>query len=120
MRRLFALSASALLLVGLLVGPSFAQSQEPEIVIVEVDLSRFDEDGLTTIVAEIRNIDDLDTSQIVVAEEGVVFADSEITVQTIEESSVEVGVVLAIDISGSMRGEPLEAAKASSSAPCSA
>ena len=112
MRRLLALSASALLLVGLLAGPSLAQSQDPEIVIVEVDLSRFDEDGLTTIVAEIRNIEDLDTSKIVVAEEGVVFANSDVSVQTIEESSVEVGVVLAIDVSGSMVGAPLEAAKA--------
>ena len=46
------------------------------------------------------------------AEEGVVFDTSEVTIESIGETNVEVGVVLAIDVSGSMQGAPIEAAKA--------
>lgn len=101
-----------IVLTGLLAIPSLAQSDEPQVVIVDVDTSRYDENGLTTIVAEIRNVEDVDLSQIVVAEEGVVFDPNTVTVASIGETNVEVGVVLAIDVSGSMEGAPIEAAKA--------
>ncbi len=112
MRRLVALLASVFLLTGLLALPGGAQSDEPQVVIVDVDTSRYDEDGLTTIVAEIRNVAEVDLSQIVLAEEGVVFDTSEVTIESIGETNVEVGVVLAIDVSGSMEGAPIDAAKA--------
>jgi tight adherence protein B len=107
-----ALLLGAMVLTGLPAVPGLAQSDEPQVVIVEVDTSRYDEDGLTTIVAEIRNVEDVDLSQIVVAEEGVVFDPGTVTVASIGETNVEVGVVLAIDVSGSMVGAPMEAAKA--------
>ena len=107
-----ALLLGAMVLTGLPAVPGLAQSDEPQVVIVEVDTSRYDEDGLTTIVAEIRNVEDVDLSQVVVAEEGVVFDPSTVTVASIGETNVEVGVVLAIDVSGSMAGAPMEAAKA--------
>lgn len=107
-----ALCLGAMILTGLLAVPALAQADEPQVVIVDVDTSRYDEDGLTTIVAEIRNVEDVDLTQIVVAEEGVVFDPNTVTVASIGETNVEVGVVLAIDVSGSMEGAPIEAAKA--------
>ena len=92
--------------------PAFAQTGDEGVVIVEVDTSQYDEDGTTTIVVEVRNVDELDLSQITVSEEGVVFSPDQLTINSIEESRVEVGVVLAIDVSGSMEGAPIEAAKA--------
>lgn len=112
MRRWLALIATVLLTAGLVAAPVAAQSDDPQVVIVDVDTSRYDEDGLTTIVAEIRNVELVDLGQIVLAEEGVVFDSSEVTIESIGETSVEVGVVLAIDVSGSMEGAPIEAAKA--------
>lgn len=93
-----------------LAAPAGAQAGEPEVVIVEVDTTRYTDDGQVTLVAELRNLEAFDPDALVITENGVVVND--FTVDTIEQSIVEVGVVLAIDISGSMIGEPLEAAQA--------
>lgn len=100
----------SLVLIGSLASPVLAQTAASEVVIVDVDTARYDDDGQVTMVVEVRNVDGFDPSELVVTEDGSVISDVE--VDTISATSVEVGVVLAIDISGSMRGDPLDAAKA--------
>lgn len=106
-QRLAALFLSALLLVGL-AAPALAQTED-EIVIVDVDTSRYDENGQVTMVVEVRNVEDFDPSELVVTEGGTVIEGVEVDVDS--QTSVEVGIVLAIDVSLSMQNGPLEAAK---------
>ena len=108
-RRLSLLFVGALLL-SIVSAPALAQLAEPEIVIVDVDTARYDDDGQLTLVVELSNVEGFDPDELVITEGGSVISDVE--VDTISATSVEVGVVLAMDISGSMRGEPLDAAKA--------
>jgi len=105
------LLGSAILGVAVLLAfPAGALQTEPEeVVLVDVNLASYDENGQVTIVAEFRNIDEFDPERMVISQDGAVIEGFEVL--EIEDSSVQVGVVLAIDISGSMEGEPLEAAK---------
>lgn len=92
--------------------PAVASGQEAgEVEIVRVDTSRYDQNGQTTLLVEFRNLGgDLDPSLVQVAVNGSAIENLE--VEPIAQSSVPVGVVLAIDTSGSMAGAPMEAAKA--------
>ncbi len=100
----------AVALVGLLPGVAEAQTV-PEVEIVNVNTARYSEGGRVTMVVEFRNLSaPIDPSELVVTENGAPVENVEIT--PIRSSRVPVGVVLVIDVSGSMQGEPLEAAKA--------
>lgn len=99
----------SLFLLLSLAAPALAQTGDDEIVIVDVDTSRYDEDGQVTMVVEVRNVEDFDPSELVVTEGGTVINDVEVDVDS--QTSVEVGIVLAIDVSLSMQNGPLEAAK---------
>lgn len=100
----------AFALVGLFPATAYGQSA-PEVEIVNVNTARYSEGGRVTMVVEFRNLTSpLDPNQLRVTENGKPVDDVEIT--PIRSSRVPVGVVLAIDVSGSMQGEPLEAAKA--------
>jgi len=107
-QRLAALCLSAIVLLGF-AAPALAQAGEDEIVIVDVDTSRYDEDGQVSMVVEVRNVEGFDPSELVVTEGGSIINDIEVDVDS--QTSVEVGIVLAIDISLSMQNGPLEAAK---------
>ncbi len=101
-----------LILTGLMAAaaPVGAQAGEAEVVIVEVDTTRYTDDGRVTMVAELRNLDAFVPEDLILTENGVVVSD--FTVDTVEESIVDVGVILAIDVSGSMNDGALDAAKA--------
>ncbi len=89
---------------------AWAQAGSPEIEIVDINGSRYAEGGTTTMVIEFRNLDEApDPNQVVVTVDGQPVSDQETAL--VGETSVPVGVVLAIDASGSMLGAPLEAAK---------
>ena len=110
MRKLLAVLA-ALMLFAL---PALAQTGSQGIEIVDIDGSRYPEGGQATVVIEFRNFTeepDPAAVEITVGGEAV----SDLTVEPIGDSSVPVGVVLAIDASGSMAGAPLEAAKSAAS-----
>jgi tight adherence protein B len=109
-RRLAVLALLAVLIVGTAL-PVAAQESESSVEIIDVNLGRYDERGRVTMVVEFRNIETLDSGLLSVTEDGVP-VQGEIEITTIAESTVEVGVVLVIDVSGSMDGEPIEAAKA--------
>ena len=64
-------------------------------------------------VVEFRNVEEINAADIVVTENGEPVEAVEI--ESIAESTVQVGVVLVIDVSGSMLGDPIEQAKASAS-----
>ncbi len=81
--------------------PVLAQDAPPDIEIVDINTTRYRDDGRTTMVVQFQNFESIDPSEVVVLEDGVVVPDVEVT--TIEESAVDVGVVLLIDTSGSMR-----------------
>lgn len=106
MRKLLALVAALMLLAA----PVWAQTGSQEIEIVDIDGSRYPEQGQATVVIEFRNFatePDPTAVEVTVGGEPV----SDLTVEPIGDSSVPVGVVLAIDASGSMSGAPLDAAK---------
>ena len=118
-RPLLALVAGLIVLLGAL--PALAQDEETtttsfvpsspsEVEITGLNLSRYDESGTTLMVVELRNFQEIDPEQLQVLEDGEP-ADN-VEVALLSESSTEVGIVLAIDTSGSMNGEPIEAAKA--------
>lgn len=90
-----------------------AQDQEASVDILDINVGRYDEDGRVTMVVEFRNITGLDSDEIVVTENGEPVETVE--VESISESTVRVGVVLVIDVSGSMAGDPIDAAKAAAS-----
>ena len=84
-----------------------AASAPARIEITDVNIDRYPR---VTMTVDLRNVADLDPSQIVVTENGQPVID--LDVNTLEQSFQRIGIVLAIDTSGSMEGEPIEAAKA--------
>lgn len=108
-RTLVSLVALVALVLGAL--PAYAQVGQSEVEIVDINGSRYPEGGQTTMVIELRNLPtDLDPSQLEITANGEPVTDLEVT--PLVDSSLPVGVVLAIDASGSMSGGPIEAAKA--------
>jgi len=96
-------------------GTAFAQSANSQIEIVDINGARYADGGQTTMIVEFRNFPgELDPSLLNITANGE--AVSNLEVRTLGESSVPIGVVLAIDSSGSMQGGPIEAAKASAQA----
>ncbi len=110
MRKLLALIAALMLVAA----PALAQTGTQEIEIVDIDGSRYPEGGQTTMVVEFRNFaeaPDPAAVDITAGGESV----SNLVVEPIGDSAVPVGVVLALDASGSMAGAPLDAAKTAAS-----
>ena len=108
MKRVSALVAA--LVLGLST-VAVAQTTEPEIEIVDINGSRYAENGQTAMVVEFRNLPDVpDPTLLEITVDGQPVSDLEVA--PLGESSVPVGVVLVIDTSGSMEGAPIDAAKA--------
>jgi tight adherence protein B len=79
--------------------------------IVDINGARYAEGGQTLIVVEFRNMTEApDPAQLGVTVDGQPVSNLEVA--PLGESSVPVYVVLSIDTSGSMEGEPIAAAKA--------
>lgn len=107
MRRL-ALAIGALFLGAL---PAVAQTAGPAIEIVDFIGSRYGDGGQSVLIVEFSNFaESPDPAGINVTVNGEAVTD--LTVESVSESTVPVGTVLAIDASGSMSGAPLAAAKA--------
>lgn len=107
MKRILALAAVLVVAFG---STALAQANQPEIEIVDINGARYADGGQTTMVIEFRNVGEApDPAQLEVTANGEPVSDLETV--PLGETSVPVGVVLAIDASGSMSGEPLEAAK---------
>ena len=88
-----------------------AQVEQASLDILDINTGRYDEDGRVTMVVEFRNITGLNTDEIVVTENGEPV--EAVEVESISESTVRVGVVLVIDVSGSMKdGDAIGQAKA--------
>lgn len=101
----------ALVLTALAVFPGAAIAQSSEVQIVEVNTSRYDDAGQVTMVVGFRNLaENLNPEDLSITADGGEVND--LVVEPLASSQVAVGVVLAIDTSGSMDGEPIEAAKA--------
>lgn len=102
-----------LLLVGLAFWPAaigLAQTSGEEMEIVNLQLSRYGEGGQVTMVVEFRNLQSqLDPSLLQVTTNGQPVEGLE--AEPLAQSQVPVGIVLVIDVSGSMQGAPIEAAK---------
>ena len=110
MRKLLALIAALMLMAA----PALAQTASQEIEIVDIDGSRYPEGGQTTMVVEFRNFaEEPDPTAVEVTVGGQPVSD--LVVEPIGDSTVPVGVVLALDASGSMAGAPLDAAKTAAS-----
>ncbi|MDH5373988.1 MAG: VWA domain-containing protein, partial [Acidimicrobiia bacterium] len=91
--------------------PVMAQVEQASLDILDINTGRYDEDGRVTMVVEFRNITGLNTDEIVVTENGEPV--DAVEVESISESTVRVGVVLVIDVSGSMQdGDAIGQAKA--------
>jgi len=102
-----------LVLVALVLGalPVLAQTTGAEVEIVDINGSRYPDGGQTNMVIEFRNLSETpDPAALEITANGEPVIDLEVT--PLAESTVPVGVVLAIDASGSMSGDPLAAAKA--------
>lgn len=101
-----------LILAGLVAFPALAFGQEGgSLEVIEVNTSRYDEGGNVTMVLGLRNVPaDLDPEQVAVTADGNPVEN--LVVEPLASSTVPVGVILAIDTSGSMEGEPIEAARA--------
>lgn len=105
MKRLLAAVAAFLLLAV----PAWGQEAGQEIEIIDINGSRYPEGGQTQMVVEFRNFaGEPDTAALEVTADGEPVSDLE--VQPLGSSAVPVGVVLVIDTSGSMEGEPMAAA----------
>jgi len=98
--------------LAVLIVPSLALAQANSAMeIVDINTDRYDLNGSTTLVVEFRNLDGaLDPSQLTVTANGqpVQLAG----VDPLGQTQEPVGIVLVIDVSGSMEGAPMEAAKA--------
>jgi tight adherence protein B len=94
----------------LLALPAWAQTGSEEIEIVDINGSRYPEGGQTQMVIEFRNFaTDPDPAALEVTANGD--AVSDLVVEPIGASAVPVGVVMAIDASGSMAGTPIASAQ---------
>lgn len=105
-------SVAVITALAALVLPSVALAQTaPSMELVDVNTSRYDLNGQTTMVIEFRNLEgELDPSQLVITANGsrveLLQADP------LGQTEDPVGIVLVIDVSGSMEGAPMEAARA--------
>ncbi|HUP16953.1 MAG TPA: type II secretion system F family protein [Acidimicrobiia bacterium] len=101
-----------LAVLAVLVPSSLAMAQtEPAMEIVDINTERYDLNGSTTIVVEFRNLDgELDPEQLTVTANGQ--SVQLVGVEPLGQTQEPVGIVLVIDVSGSMEGAPMEAAKA--------
>jgi tight adherence protein B len=94
---------------------AWGQAATPSAEIAEVNLGRFSDGGRVTMVVELRGLDTTaDPAQLAVTENGAPVEN--LSVEPLASSTVPVGVVLAIDTSGSMAGEPLVQAQAAAKA----
>lgn len=112
MRRLTRLVAAvivALLVLGAGASALAQTDNGPVIEITDINITRYPR---VQMIVDFLNLEEtLDPAVLQVTENGNPVGDLE--VETIAESRVQVGIVLVIDASGSMEGEPIEAAKAS-------
>jgi tight adherence protein B len=101
-----------LAVLAVLVAPSMALAQTGAAMeIVDINTDRYDLNGSTTMVVEFRNLDGaLDPAQLVVTANGQPV--QLVGVDPLGQTQEPVGIVLVIDVSGSMEGAPIEAAKA--------
>ena len=100
-----------LLALGLGLVPALAVAQtDGGMEVVEAILDRYEEEGQTSLVVEFRNLNGtLDPSLLTVTANGQEV--SELEVEPLAQSLEPVGIVLVVDVSGSMQGAPMEAAK---------
>jgi tight adherence protein B len=106
MRRLLALVAALMLLAA----PALAQTASQEIEITDINGSRYPDGGQAQMVINFKNFaEEPDPASLEVTANGQAVSDLE--VESIGNSTVSVGVVLAIDASGSMAGTPIEESK---------
>ncbi|MFP5330740.1 MAG: VWA domain-containing protein, partial [Acidimicrobiia bacterium] len=114
--RTFRLALAALTaLVAMVPVAASAQTAGPAVEIVDINDSRFSDNGRVTLVVEFRNLSEpLDPAQLVLTENGQPIENAEIDL--ISNVSVPQGIVLVIDTSGSMEVEAIEAAKAAAQA----
>lgn len=101
-----------LVVLAVLVPSSLALAQTgASMEIVDINTERYDLNGSTTMVVEFRNLDGaLDPAQLVVTANGQEV--QLVGVDPLGQTQEPVGIVLVIDVSGSMEGAPMEAAKA--------
>lgn len=110
MKRTLALVAALLMLAA----PAWAQTGGEEIAIVDINGSRYPEQGQTQMVVELSNFTgEPDPAALTVTANGQEVSNLE--VEPIGSSTVPVGVALVIDTSGSMAGEPMAAAQQAAS-----
>jgi len=94
----------------LLAAPVWAQTGAEEIEIIDINGSRYPENGQTQMVVEFRNFTtEPDPAALEVTANGE--AVTNLAVEPIGNSTVPVGVVMVIDTSGSMVGAPIAAAQ---------
>lgn len=96
--------------------PSVAVAQTgSSMELVTVNTDRYDLNGQTTMVIEFRNLDgEIDPSQLTVTANGNQV--ELLQAEPLGATQEPVGIVLVIDVSGSMEGAPIEAAKAAAKA----
>lgn len=104
---------AALIVAVLVLGAGAAASAQtdnggPVIEITDINVARYPR---VQMIVDFLNLEEaIDPTGLQITENGNPVGDLEI--ETIAESRVQVGIVLVIDASGSMEGEPIEAAKA--------
>lgn len=108
-RSLVAAMTVAILVLGAGTA-ALAQTDNGDAVIeiTDVNIARYPR---VQMIVDFLNLEEaLDPAELTITENGNAVTDVEI--ETIAESRVQVGIILVIDASGSMEGEPIEAAKA--------